>query len=147
MCIHALYIHIFVYNTRISKCNKIHNICICLYDIHIHAGMKAKKDTIKEYLLEINTVLESVDDHGILDHTLASIMPIMTTLRSSVQQKQLAVKNFEITTRFAPAQKNETQLRFEKLKTPGKKPSKAVLKYVFWMYMYSYTAVYLYFAL
>ena len=95
--------------------------------------MKAKKDTIKEYLLKMNTVLESVDDHGILDHILASIMPIMTTLRSSVQQKQLAVKNFEITTRFAPAQKNETQLRFEKLKKPGKKPSKAVLKYVFWI--------------
>ena len=109
--------------------------------IYVHAGMKAKKDTIKEYLLEINAVLESVDDHRILDNTLASIMPIMTTLRSSVQQKQLAVKNFEITTQFAPAQKNETQLRFEKLKTPGKKSSKTVLKYVFWMYMYSYTAV------
>ena len=88
---------------RINKCNKNHNKCICLYDIHMHAGMKAKKDTIKEYLLDINAVSESVDDHGILDHTLASIMPIMTTLRLSVQQKQLAVKNFEITTRFAPS--------------------------------------------
>ena len=75
--------------------------------------MKAKKDTIKEYVLEINAVLESVDDHGILDHTLASIMPIMTTLRSSVQQKQLAVKNFEITIRFAQAQQIEMQLRLE----------------------------------
>ena len=96
----------------------------------ICAGLKGTKDTIKDYLLEINTLLESIDDQGILDHTLANIMPVMTTMRSSVQSKESTAKSFRVTTRFAPAQKNETQLRFEKLKMPGKKPSKQVLKYV-----------------
>ena len=77
---------------------------------------------------EINTLIESTDDHGILDHALANIMPVTTTLRSSVQSKESAVKSFQVTTRFAPAQKNETQLRFDKLKAPGKKPSKQMLK-------------------
>ena len=47
-------------------------------------------------------------------------MPVTTMLRSSVQSKEFAVKSFRVTTRFAPAQKNETQLRFDKLKAPGK---------------------------
>ena len=72
--------------------------------------------------------IESTDDHSILDHALANIMPVATMLRSSVQSKQSAVKSFPVTTRFAPAQKNETQLRFDKLKAPGKKPSKRMLK-------------------
>ena len=78
---------------------------------------------------EVNTLLESVDDHGTLDHTLASIIPVVTTLRSSFQSKESTVKSFLLKTKFAPAQKNETQLRFEKLKMPGKKPSKSLLKY------------------
>ena len=49
--------------------------------------------------------IESTDDHSILDHALANIMPVATTLRSSVQSKQSAVKSFPVTTRFAPAQK------------------------------------------
>ena len=77
---------------------------------------------------EINTLIESTDDYGILNHALANIMPVTTKLCSSVQSKESAVKSFQVTTRFAPAQKNETQLRFDKLKAPGKKPSKQMLK-------------------
>ena len=66
-------------------------------------------------------LIESTDDHSIPDHALANIVPVATMLHSSVQSKESAVKSFQVTTRFAPAQKNETQLRFDKLKAPGKK--------------------------
>ena len=62
-------------------------------------------------------LIESTDDHSILDHALANIVPVATMLPSSVQSKESAVKSFQVTTRFAPAQKNE---RFDKLKAPGK---------------------------
>ena len=73
-------------------------------------------------------LIESTDDHSILDHSLANTMPVAAMLRSSVQLKESAVKSFQVTTRFALTQKNETQLRFDKLKAPGKKPSKWMLK-------------------
>ena len=41
-------------------------------------------------------------------------------LHSSVQSKESTVKSFQVTTRFAPTQKNETLLRFDNLKAPGK---------------------------
>ena len=65
-------------------------------------------------------LIESTDDHSIVDHALANIMPIATMLCSLVQSKESAVKSFQVTTRFAPAQKLEIQLIFDKLKAPGK---------------------------
>ena len=82
-----------------------------------------------KYLKEVTNLVQSTDDHGALDHTLANVMPVVTTLRSQVSNcQQPEMFSFTITNKFAPAQKNEKQLKFVKVKTPGRKKSGSVLK-------------------
>lgn len=62
---------------------------------------------------------------GILDHTLAKLLPVLTTVHAHLnsQQEQPVQKpaDFDVTDKFAPAQKNETQLRFDKVKPKANK--------------------------
>ena len=78
--------------------------------------------------------MESVADSGVLDHVLAKLLPVVTTLRvhskSATDEPESQPADFPVTDKFAPAQKNETQLRFHKVKSTEKKTTKFPLKYV-----------------
>jgi len=79
---------------------------------------EGKKETILKYLKEVTNLVQSTGDHGALDHTLANVMPVVITLRSQISNcQQSEISSFTITTKFA----NEKQLKFIKVKTPGRK--------------------------
>ena len=88
---------------------------------------KGKKHTITIYLDEIgNSVENIIDDEAILDHTIAKLLPIITSLRAHLTQSiddedDVDIQDFEVTEKFAPSQKNEVQLSFRKVNTPGRK--------------------------
>ena len=72
-----------------------------------------------------------VDDAGLLDHTAARLLPIVTSLRAHLTQlssENEISEDFDATEQFAPSQKNEVQLKFRKLKTPGRKKTKFPFK-------------------
>ena len=88
-------------------------------------ALHGRRSTIQTYLQEIQESVKEIADGGILDHLIAKLLPVVTTLRthldsSPAQQGQIP-ENFDVTDKFAPAQKNETQLRFEKVKSKAKK--------------------------
>ena len=96
---------------------------------------KGKKHAITTYLDEIGNSVENIDDEGILDHTIAKLLPIITSLRAHLTQPiddedDVDIQDFEITEKFAPSQKNEVQLSFRKVNTPGRKKTKLPFKYV-----------------
>ena len=93
--------------------------------------MKGKKCTISTYLDEIGNSIEKINDEGILDHTIAKLLPIVTSLQTHLTQPsddEDEVKDFDATEKFAPVQKNEVQLRFRKVNTPGRKKTKHPFK-------------------
>ena len=96
-----------------------------------YAVMKGKKCTISTYLDEIGDSIEKINDEGILDHTIAKLLPVVTSLRTHLTQPsddEDNFKDFDATEKFAPAQKNEVQLRFRKVNTPGRKKTKHPFK-------------------
>ena len=72
--------------------------------------------------MEIKSILgnlKSVEDHTILDHTLATLVPLSRSLESHVRNQNLEDESeFEIKDHFAPSQNYEKQLVFQK-KTPS----------------------------
>ena len=108
-----------------------YNTCIThvwTTDISLLFGIPAlqgRRSTIQTYLQEIQESVKEIGDGGILDHTIAKLLPVVTTLRThldpSPEQRDLVCKSFDVTDKFAPAQKNETQPRFEKVKSKAKK--------------------------
>lgn len=95
---------------------------------------KGKKHTITTYLDEIDNSVKNIDDEGVLDHTIAKLLPIVTSLRAHLTQSiddedDVDIQDFEVTEKFAPAQKNEVQLSFRKVNTPGRKKTKLPFKY------------------
>ena len=89
-----------------------------------------KKHTISGYL---GKSVETIHDEGILDHTLGRLQPIVTSLhthlaQSSDNEEYTDIQDFDVTGKFAPAQKNEFQLKFCKLKMPGRKKAKLPFK-------------------
>ena len=98
---------------------------------------KGKKHTITIYLNEIGNSVENIDDEGILDHTIAKLLPIITSLRAHLTQSiddeddvdDVDIQDFEVTEKFTPSQKNEVQLSFRKVNTPGRKKTKLPFKY------------------
>lgn len=96
-----------------------------------YIGLKGKRETIVSYLKEVTNLVQSTEDHGALDHTLAKVIPIATSLRNNTSSDlEVSTCSFTVENKFAPAQKNEKQLKFTKRKTPGRKKSQFVLKYV-----------------
>ena len=62
--------------------------------------MKGKKCTISTYLDEIGNSIEKINDEGILDHTIAKLLPIVTSLRTHLTQPsddEDEVKDFDAT--------------------------------------------------
>ena len=69
---------------------------------------KGKKHTITIYLDEIGNSVENIDDKGILDHTIAKLLPIITSLRAHLTQSidnedDVDIQDFEVTEKFAPS--------------------------------------------
>ena len=106
-----------------------------------------------------------IDDTGIMDHTIAKLLPVVTSLRAySIQptddndieliqptddnnieliqptddnnieliqptdDNDIEFQSFEIEEKFAPAQKNQIQLQFNKVKSAGRKKTKTPFK-------------------
>lgn len=95
---------------------------IIFFDI---LALQGRRSAIKTYLQEIEASVEETADEGVLDHTLAKLLPVVTTLRTHLdplpEQPAQIPEDFDVTDKFAPAQKNETQLRFEKVQSKAKK--------------------------
>ena len=78
--------------------------------------------------------MEEIDEAGILDHAIARLLPIVTSLRASIagsrdnEDDLVDIPNFDTKELFAPSQKNERQLSFHKVKTPGRKKTKLPFK-------------------
>ena len=83
-------------------------------------ALQGKRSAIKAYLQEIQESVEAVADGGILDHMLARLLPVVVALRAhqppSLEGSAEKPASFDVTSKFAPAQKNEKQLMFKKMK-------------------------------
>ena len=80
---------------------------------------------------EIQESVETIDDTGILDHTIAKLLPIVTSLRAQLihpTDGNEELQSFEIEENFPPAQKNQIQLQFNKVKSAEWKKSKTPFK-------------------
>ena len=81
---------------------------------------------------EIQESVEMIDDTGILDHTIAKLLPIVTSLRAHLihptDDNEAELQSFEIKENFPPAQKNQIQLQFNKVKSAEWKKSKTPFK-------------------
>lgn len=64
---------------------------------------------------------QAITDCGVIDHAIAKILPVVTTFRTHLSQAIEEQPEFVVTEKFAPAQKNETQLRFDKVIVRKKK--------------------------
>ena len=93
---------------------------------------EGKRSIINTYLDEIKKSVEMIDDTGILDHTIAKLLPTVTSLRAHLIQPtdndEAEFQSFEIKEKFPPAQKNEIQLQFNKVKSVGRKKTKLPFK-------------------
>ena len=99
----------------------MHNWISCF----IHApALQGKRSAIKTYLKEIHESVEAVADGGILDYVLSRILPVVTTLRAHSkpppEEPAQQPADFDVTDKFSLAQKNETQWKFQKVKSAGK---------------------------
>ena len=47
----------------------------------LYLGLKGKRETIVSYLKEVTNLVKSTEDRGTLDHALANVIPIVTSLK------------------------------------------------------------------
>ena len=88
-----------------------------------------KKKAIQVYLDKIKNGIGSINDQHTLDRILSLLMQVDTSCR--VINNDVNIKDFEKKDTFAPAQKNETQLRFKKTcANPGRKKKNIPFRYV-----------------
>ena len=91
--------------------------------MYFHAVLQGKRATIGTYFQEMESI-DSITDSDILDH-ITKLLPVVTTVRAHLElQTQQPVQkpgNFDLAFKFTPAQKNETQMRFEKVKSKSSK--------------------------
>lgn len=84
--------------------------------------LQGKRSTIRTYINEIDKSIKEIDEAGILDHTIARLLPIVTSLRASIARSRnneddsVDIHNFDTKELFAPSQKNERKLSFHKAK-------------------------------
>ena len=80
-------------------------------------------EAVRKHLSDITNILGQVHDSGALDHTISLLSQASSVLKAPVETKQPSVPvSFKTTTHFAPAQKNEIQLRFRRTaRKPGRK--------------------------
>lgn len=72
-----------------------------------------------------------VSDAGLLDHVHAQLLPILTSLEAHLQDEHEQTVDFVVTETFAPAQKNERQLDFCKIKHSGSNRAQSHFKSVY----------------
>ena len=86
-----------------------------------------RKKAILLYLDKIRSRIQEIDDQYILDRILSLMMQADTSSR--VLESNSDTKEFEKKDTFAPAQKNEIQLRFKKTcGNPGRKKRHILLR-------------------
>ena len=111
-----VHVHVTVYGSGLVHVENIHIIYTPV--------LQGKRSTIRTYLEEIQMSLGNIKDEGALDHVLAKLLPVVTSLRAQVAQpadEQTTIPaQFIKTEAFTPAEKNETQWRFHKVKTAGR---------------------------
>ena len=102
--------------------------------------------TIRSYIDEIDKSVEEIYEAGILDHVINRLLPVVTSLRASIagsrdnEYDSVDIQNFDIEELFALSQKNERQLRFHKVKSPGRqRPSIYSSKNICSIYIALYT--------
>ena len=89
--------------------------------IRIVTDIAGKKKAIQLYLDRIKNGVEEMHDQHMLDHILALLMQADASCKV-LENRRANIKEFEKKDIFAPAQKNETQLRFKKTcENPGRK--------------------------
>ena len=92
--------------------------------------------------------LGNIRDEGVLDHVMAKLLPVVTSLRAQSAQpadeQHTTPASFIRTEAFTPAEKNETQWRFHKVKTAGRIKTKFPMKYdkIFVAHMYTFHVLY-----
>ena len=93
--------------------------------------LQGKRQTVQRYLQEIQEIIVGIDDEGVLDHTIAKLLPVVTSLRAQVQprkEQSLSPAEFLKSETFTPAEKNEKQLRFHRVKTAGRLKTRFPMK-------------------
>ena len=86
--------------------------------MYFHAVLQGKRATIGTYFQEIMESIDSITESDILDHIITKLLVVATVrahLELQTQQPVQKPGNFDLAFKFAPAQKNETQMRFEKV--------------------------------
>ena len=78
--------------------------------------------------------MEQIDKEGILDHAIARLLPIVTSLIASIaasrdnEDDSVNIQNFDTKELSAPLQKNKMQLSFHKVETPGRRKTNLPFK-------------------
>ena len=64
-------------------------------------ALQGKRRTIRTYIDEIDKSVEEIDEAGILDHAIARLLPIVTSLRASIaasrdnEDDSVDIQNFD----------------------------------------------------
>jgi len=99
----------------------MHIHCVHILATSFATDIAGKKKAIQLYLDRIKNGVEKIYDHHMLDHVLALLMQADASCKV-LDDRNNNIKEFERKDIFAPAQKNETQLRFKKTcGNPGRK--------------------------
>lgn len=94
----------------------------------INLDTAGKKREILHYIDEITSAVNNIEDANVLDRMLSLLMQAASSSKVSTEETSQA---FTIKDKFAPAQKNETQLRFKKTcANPGRKAKTLTMRYV-----------------
>lgn len=94
--------------------------------IYTFTDLTVKKKEIKQYLEQM---LLTIEDSNILDRVQALLIKASAAMQSVSGDKD--IKPFVGSDKFAPAKKNEVQLRFKQTThTAGRKKKDSILKYI-----------------
>ena len=95
----------------------------------INLDTAGKKREILHYVDEITFAVNNIEDTNVLDRMLSLLMQAASS--SKVCTREETSQTFTIKDKFAPAQKNETQLRFKKTcADSGRKTKASTMRYV-----------------
>ena len=99
--------------------------------------ISAKHLAVESETNRVLTLSREVNDPHLLDHALATLSMLASSLQAHVTDKtrnseaEIESNSFKVVDKFAPAEKNETQPRFKKTTdTAGRKQKMISLKYV-----------------
>lgn len=100
----------------------------------MYADITGRKRAIDHYLKEVQSHTEDTEDADILDRVLSLLTQAsaaLTSVSHRATKEEEGLGSFELKEKFAPMQKNETQLRLWKTaKDPGRKRQCNPMKYM-----------------